>query len=192
MNEKLSHVYEQRDEYKAILELLEKKSKTVPGLDDAIHSIEIMLSHCDWFEHWRIDSDHYGHGRFKYSEVHTWLVHEINNQPAPNPTIFPEEEMLVIWHDTGPRIFGDYFGDYRNDYLRDFFYKFYNEVKAACPPDYEDKLNKRIYYKRERAPEAYKSYCEIRAKYHELNVERKKNLCAEMLEKELAKAKEEN
>ena len=188
MNEKLSYVYEKRDEYKAILELLEEKSKTVPGLDSAIHSIEKMLSHCDWYEHWRIDSDHYDHSRFKYSQVYTWLVHEINNQPAPNPTIFPEEEMLVVWHDTGSFIFGDY----PNDYPRDFFDKFYNEVKSACPPDYEDKLNARIYYKRERAAEAYKSYCEIRAKYHELNVERRKKLRIEKLEKELAKAKEEN
>ena len=95
--------------------------------------------------------------------------------------------MLVIWHDTGAYIFGDY-----PDYPCDFFGKFYNEVNAACPPDYEDKLNARIYYKRERAAEAYKSYCEIRAKYDELNIERRKKRHVEMLEKELAKAKEEN
>ena len=47
-------------------------------------------------------------------------------------------------------------------------------------------------HKREGAAEAYKSYCEIRAKYRELNVERKKKLHVEMLEKGLAKVREEN
>ena len=185
MNEKLSYVYEQRDEYKAILELLKEKSKTIPGLGYAIHSIESMLSNCDWYEHWQIDSDHYGHSRFKYSEVSAYLVRGIPNQSTTSREINPNEEMLVIWHATGPFIFGD-------DYPRDFFDKFYDEVKAACPPDYEDKLNARIYYKRKRASEAYKSYCEIRAKYHELNIERKKKLRIERLEKELAKTKEDN
>lgn len=180
MNKSLSYVYSHRDEYQEVFNLLSKNSKTLPGLEDAYRAAHYMLDRCNFFEKWGIDIPYFDDG----------LDYESYTLEVKTRQIDPPEEMLVICHSTGPFIFSCSGLD-NEDYPQEFFQSFYDEVKRACSPDYTDELNHKLYYRRSRAAEAYKSYVSIRKKYMELNKERVKKWRIERLERELEKAKGE-
>ena len=182
MNESLSYVAAHKGDYQEILNLLKTKEKNIPGLSSAIEQIEMMIRKCDFYEKWGFDLNHYNDS-LPY-EIHAVFVHSIHNLTKAAGKIV-DEELLYICHSAGPFIFSctGLYGDEYTDYPKEFFDKFYEEVKTACPPDYEDRLNRSLYYKRERAKVAYEFYVVIRKKYMELNEKRIKRLHKERLEK---------
>lgn len=88
------------------------------------------------------------------------------------------EFLLCIGFSTGAYYFGD-------DYDTEFFGRFFDEL-LELKPDYTDKLNKNIYFKKERAGDAIRSFVEIKDKYFKKLEDRKKELQIQRLQKELA------
>ena len=181
---KLSELYAHKAEYQEIYEAVCRKSEILPTLRDTEHELSHLLGRCSFYEKWRIDLSYYDDDELPAGCAIYTDVKEIDNIKFDSPT-----DLFVLWHPTGPFIFS-YDSWNSNDYPKALFYKFWEEVRHACPPDYANPHSNAYYYKPDHAANAYEAHNAILEKYRKIYADDINRRKVERLKAEIVKLEE--
>lgn len=192
---KLSELYSHKADYEKMMSVLDNY-KWLPGVANAYFELERVLNKCKHFEKWHIDTQDWDDSidRMDKVDICTCFISSIPNQREEYTDdgdystypleLNPPQEFLLISFKCGAYMFGE-------DYPVALFTELYSRFKAKCPPKYEDKWNKTLYYTPDCASDAYATCLELCAEYRHRYAEGAKKRKIAALEQELAKLKGE-